>query len=94
MHFITIIGQTFKSSESVRKLMDWDRPYFYWFKFYMLLLVPINSALNPVLYLWRMKKMRESTKNMFKRCMEVANEKIGSPLSTARKMSVTAVTRV
>ena len=91
MHFITIIGQ---SHDSVKALMNWDKPYRYWFRFYMILLVPINSALNPILYLWRMKKMRQSTRNMIKRCMKVANQKIGSPLSTTRKMSVTAVTRV
>ena len=91
MHFITIIGQSIKSAET---LMNWDQPYYYWFRFYMILLYPINSALNPILYLWRMKKMRESTRNMIKRCVKVANQKIGSPLSTTRKMSVTAVTRV
>ena len=89
MHFITIIGQ---SIDSTQNFMDWDKPYFYWFKFYMTLLVPINSALNPILYLWRMKKMRESTRNIIKRCVKVANQTISSPLSTTRKTSDTAVT--
>ena len=91
MHLITIIIPNFKSSETVQHLTGWDKPYHYWFKFYMTLLVPINSALNPILYLWRMKKMRKSTRNMIKRCVKVANQTIGSPLSAVRKTSDTAV---
>ena len=89
MHLLTIIGQNYNVY-----LMSWDQPYWYFFKFYTILLVPINSALNPLLYMWRMRKMRESTHTLFRRCARVANEKIGSPLSAARKISMTAVTRV
>ena len=62
MYLFTIIIQNYNLD-----LVQWDRRYWYFFKFYSTLLIPINSALNPVLYLCRMRKMRRWTKEKLER---------------------------
>ena len=59
MYLLTIITQNFNLGLD---LWWWDRPFWYFFKFYHVLLIPINSALNPVLYMCRMEKMRVWTR--------------------------------
>ena len=39
----------------------WDNTYYYFFQFYNVYYVCINSAVNPVLYMWRMPTLRRAT---------------------------------
>ena len=79
--YLVVVVEKHIGSPNVSKF---DHQYGYFFKFSNVLTICINSALNPVLYLYRMQNMRLHTKQFLSRFTKRTRNNL-SPLSRRKR---------
>ena len=53
--------------------------YVYLIAYTYVMVIPLNAACNPIIYLWRMERMREQSLRAFRRTLSGRKSEMGEP---------------
>ena len=76
-----------------KQLNLWPK-YVYLIAYIYVMVIPLNAACNPIIYLWRMERMREQSLRVLRRTFSSGNKEMGGSLDPETVQSYVAGTRV